>query len=231
MKTITKLALLAGLLFAPVQAVKAQADFQFIGTTWAVYSWLHQVIIGQAVVTPSFDLYTWDSTDSAWRFYTKSHRHQKYKFDYIARARFYTETITYENPDTGGSTNNTPFPITGVGFLSYYCNLPLFDAGGNPVGSIGQSKAQSYTFIMTCSVVSTGMAPPTGPFDVSFKTSGTRVPKDCNSTVSGRGYWDSREFRKSYSLMPYGVQTGRMGWVNYSLAWPFQCWAGSVYLY
>jgi len=223
---------MAALLLAPLQTKAESGDLQFGGLPWAVYTYLHEVIIGQTTVIPSYDLYTWDLTDSNWLFYSKSHHHLKYKFDFYARRQFYTETWTYDNsPNSTPSTNNTPFQLTGVGFVSYYCNRPLYDAGGNPVGGIGESKAQNYSIVMTCRTTTTGMSPPTGPFDISFKTAGPRLAKDCTSTVSGKGYWDYREFRKTFSVMPYGFETGRIGWVNYSLAWPFQCWAGPTYLY
>jgi hypothetical protein len=215
LKRIWKFAILAALVFGSTS--KSFADLSIIG----IAQTLGNIIFGETTVTPSYSLYTWDYSFN-WKLPTYvaysghySKLRQKVRYDIPTGTYFYSSFTDFDG--MGSISNNTAFMIPSIALQNYSCYLT------NNVTTI----AQSYTVVLTCSVASSGLAPPSGPFNICLKTVGTKLQKSCSDTNFG----STREFRKAFSAMPYGYVTGCVGFPNYSFAYPFQCWVGSVYQY
>lgn len=215
LKNFWMIAVTVALVIGP--ASRSFGDLSIIG----IAETLGNIVFGETTVTPSYSLYTWDYSFN-WQLPTYvaysghySKLRLKVRYDIPTATYFYSSFTDFDG--MGSISNNTPFMVSSIALQNYSCYLP------NNV----TLTAQSYSIVATCSVASTGLAPPTGPFDISFKTVGTAVQSSCNDTNTG---W-TREFRKSYSVMPYGYVTGRVGVPNFSFAYPFQCWAGYIYQY
>jgi hypothetical protein len=209
------LAITAVLLIGPES--RSSADLSIVGITETIGN----VVFGETTVAPSYCLYTWDYSYN-WQLpnfaaysghYSKLR--QRVRYDIVTGLYFFSSFTDFDG--MGSTSNNSPFIIPSVALQNYSCYLT------NNVTTI----VQSYTVVETCSVTSTGLAPPAGPFNICLKTVGTALPSSCFSTNIG---W-TREFRKAEQVMPYGYVTTRLGVPNFSLAYPFQCWAGSVYQY
>jgi hypothetical protein len=214
MKNILKAFALAVLLALPV-TLQSQTLGSFVGTAKTI----GDIVRGTTTVTPSFCINSWDyygkTSDP---FYGIEKERDTVRYDHIIGTYFYSSYTEYD-PFTP-STSSTAFPVSSVRLQNFYC-----DDGAGTITTV----AQTYTIWITCSVVTTGLAPPGGPYQISFKTIGTSVPNTC-FVVPTPG--TSREFRKSYDVDPArGGIVGRVGNPNYVFGWPFQCWAGEPYLF
>jgi hypothetical protein len=212
MKNILKITIIVGLLSMPLMKSRA-GDLSIVGITTKV----GDIVFGQTTVTPSYQLYTWDASWKVKNYngYDGSAR-RRFKYDPRTQTGFF-ETITVVGTNAPTSSN--------ASFMTDTIALQNFDCTSEPIGFVRSTF--SYSIMMTCTTTTSGMSPPTGPFDISFKTMGTSLAQNCDPFTS-----TSREFRKSFKVSPFqGYVTGRVGVPNYSFAWPFQCWAGYVYLY
>jgi hypothetical protein len=218
MKNCAKIIVLAIVLLTPFTLRSDGLDYIGIAEK------IGNIIFGETTVTPSYSLYTWDYFDRInmidyGRYWSSR---LSYKFNIISGAKFYTDHETsWPDYDT---TSNSQFWIPNIALAIYGCNQDPADYAYN---GIMEAAAESYTMVMTCGVVTTGMSPPTGPFPVCFKTSGTKLAQTCTSTNAG---W-SPNFRQEFNVMPYGHVTGVVGYPSFDFAWPFQCWSGDIYLY
>lgn len=173
---------------------------------------LGHLVTGETTVTPSYCLYTWDYSGFVKNDVFGDHTERlKFRYDPVGNHTFYTSV--YKVGSSTPVTDNAPFVLFSVALNVFNCP----ESG---------TAAQAYTIMMTCSVVTSGLAPPTGPFAVSFKTLGTQLSTSCTDNPTA-----TREFRKTYKIMPFGFATGRVGTPDYSFAFPFQCWAGETYLF
>lgn len=219
MKNIIKSVIVLALLSSPV-AYNAHADLvwgalNFLGTPGKVVNFVFSQYVGDTTVTPSWDIYTWDYGSRMWESDWSTNVRKKYRYDLVTKRGRFLSASWSVNPFYS-STSTEPFDTGGVAISMYNCSS----------SGAGQSSAQTYTFAATCSTTSTGVNPPSGPFEVTLKTIGTRQVEKCEQEVNYH-----REFRRTIHLMPYGYVTERLGTASYAMDFPFQCWAGTPYKY
>jgi hypothetical protein len=220
MKNIFKV-LIAACLLAPL-TVKADFDVGWVvGTAKTLVDAIH----GDTTITPQIELWTWDSYVEAIvsnpSAPTSASTRQTVRRDPIAGTLFY-QTRNKNFPPLSDVTDNTPFNLGGSGGTQAYVYLNNYSCTAPYWFNI---QAQSYSLALKVTVSSTGIIALPPPYEISFKTMGTKLPDNCYDP----GPFGTRRFGKSVSVGGTGTTKVVVGNPNYQLDWPISCWAGAPY--
>ena len=213
MKNICKIIIIITLTVLPVAGRSEGLSIVGIAET------LGHIIIGETTITPSYGLNTWDYFENYQNSNTGYYERNRFKvrFDIFTGYTTFSRHVEKLNYPTIDADGVFIIPDPGMALWNWSCYPP----------GITDIEAYSYTIVMTCSQISSGLFPPSGPFPISYRTAGTAMGESCTDTNYGR----LGEFRASYQVLPYGHVTGRVGFPNFRLEWPFQCWAGEIWDY
>jgi hypothetical protein len=214
MKKNLKFILGAVLLSARALTEPGAVHADALGTFTGIAESVGTIVIGKSTITPSFNVYTWDYGASYYQGFQKIRK--SIRFNRIIGQYFFLQTQTLSGDPP--ATNTAAFPPDSVALWNMNCPQHL--------GTCDYA-IQSYSLQVTCTQVSTGVAPPTGPFDISFKTFGTGLSESCSADPPG----DNGFFRKQIEVPPFGFVTTVVGHPSFYFDYPFQCWAGEWWEY
>lgn len=173
-------------------------------------------IIGTTTVTPYWHVLTWDWGVNNYNGVEIERQHANW--DIVGGRWFYKSYTKYSGTD--GSTDpytesHDPFFMGTVSWYMYHCSASYASQ---------QVAMASYSIIVTCSRVSTGVYTPPGPFNVCFHTGNTKLADACSPPDYSVGTVGA--FRQGVEVGPSGNVVTTLGWPSFAIEFPFDCWIG-----